>query len=112
LGNSVDPLGDVLMKLFPDGFIVPPPPTAPLGAEAELRTAELPDAERDMTAPLCFCAAIASCGHAPEKANATNGAIIAIFMISSPTISWIIGRLIGDGLVRSRTIFHRKVPTM
>lgn len=86
-GNSVDPLGEALMRLFPDGFATSLP-VVPPGAAEEPRVAALGAAARlDMEGPACRGAAVAPCGQTLESASATIDRAIAIFMILCPGLA-------------------------
>jgi hypothetical protein len=104
-GNIVDPLGDVLMKLFPDGFVTALPPALPTPT-VELGAAIFPAGGLDMEGA-DGGAAITAWAPTLERASARIDKVIVIFMISSPGL-W---RPIRGELSRSRTIFHGSVPT-
>ena len=107
-GNIVDPLGDVLMKLFPDGFATALPAALPTPT-VELGAAIFPAGGLDMDGADARGAAIAASAHTLESASARIDEMIVIFMMSSP--GSYLRRPIGDDLSRSRTIFHGSVPT-
>jgi hypothetical protein len=99
-GNIVDPLGEVLMKLLPDGFVTALPAAPPTPTVEEPEAVVFPTGGLDMAG-----AAITAW---LERASARIDEAIVIFMMSSPALS---RRPIRNDLLRSRTIFHGSVPT-
>jgi hypothetical protein len=108
-GNIVDPLGDVLMKLFPDGFITALPPALPTPTVEEPGAVVFPTGGLDMEGADGRGAAITAWAHTLERASARIDEVIVILMMSSPGF---LRRQIRDDLSRSRTIFHGSVPAM
>jgi hypothetical protein len=106
-GNIVDPLGDVLMKLFPDGFVTALPAAPPNPTVEELEAAVFPAGGLDMEGAAGSGAAITAWEHTLERASARIDEVIVIFMMSSPEFLRRQSEMISS---RSRTIFHGSVP--